>query len=205
MSLAAHSMAFLFISRCKEIGMQLKELPAFETLQQNCVESGLQMLQLQGKTILPVVQGGMGVGVSAGGLAGAVANLGAVGTISSVDLRRLHPDLMALTGKLDKEPDARQQIESANLIALDREIKKAQMLSHGRGLIAVNIMKALNQYPGYVAQALASGADAIVVGAGLPLDLPTLTTSMTRALILMWPFLPSLNFLNQQGWNGKFP
>ena len=71
MSLAAHSMAFLFISRCKEIGMQLKELPAFETLQQNCLESGLQMLQLQGKTILPVVQGGMGVGVSAGGLAGA--------------------------------------------------------------------------------------------------------------------------------------
>ena len=71
MSLAAHSMAFLFISRCKEIGMQLKELPAFETLQQNCVESGLQMLQLQGKTILQVVQGGMGVGVSAGGLAGA--------------------------------------------------------------------------------------------------------------------------------------
>ena len=67
---------------------------------------------------------------------------------------------------LDKEPDARQQIESANLIALDREIKKAQMLSNGRGLIAVNIMKALNQYPGYVAQSLASGADAIVVGAG---------------------------------------
>lgn len=82
------------------------------------------MLQLQGKTLLPVVQGGMGVGVSAGGLAGTVANLGAVGTISSVDLRRLHPDLMARTGHLDKESDARQQIESANLIALDREIKK---------------------------------------------------------------------------------
>ena len=184
MSLAAHSMAFLFISRCKEIGMQLKELPAFETLQQNCLESGLQMLQLQGKTILPVVQGGMGVGVSAGGLAGAVANLGAVGTISSVDLRRLHPDLMALTGKLDKEPDARQQIESANLIALDREIKKAQMLSHGRGLIAVNIMKALNQYPGYVAQALASGADAIVVGAGLPLDLPDLAKDFPNTALI---------------------
>ena len=184
MSLAAHSMAFLFISRCKEIGMQLKELPAFETLQQNCLESGLQMLQLQGKTILPVVQGGMGVGVSAGGLAGAVANLGAVGTISSVDLRRLHPDLMALTGKLDKEPDARQQIESANLIALDREIKKAQMLSHGRGLSAVNIMKALNQYPGYVAQALASGADAIVVGAGLPLDLPELAKDFPNSALI---------------------
>jgi len=164
--------------------MLINELPAFETLQQSCLESGLRMLQLQGKTLLPVVQGGMGVGVSAGGLAGTVANLGAVGTISSVDLRRLHPDLMARTGHLDKESDARQQIESANLIALDREIKKAQMLSNGRGLIAVNIMKALNQYPGYVAQSLASGADAIVVGAGLPLDLPELAKDFPHTALI---------------------
>lgn len=164
--------------------MLINELPAFETLQQSCLGSGLRMLQLQGKTLLPVVQGGMGVGVSAGGLAGTVANLGAVGTISSVDLRRLHPDLMARTGHLDKESDARQQIESANLIALDREIKKAQMLSNGRGLIAVNIMKALNQYPGYVAQSLASGADAIVVGAGLPLDLPELAKDFPHTALI---------------------
>ena len=164
--------------------MLINELPAFETLQQSCLESGLRMLQLQGKTLLPVVQGGMGVGVSAGGLAGTVANLGAVGTISSVDLRRLHPDLMARTGHLDKESDARQQIESANLIALDREIKKAQMLSNGKGLIAVNIMKALNQYPGYVAQSLASGADAIVVGAGLPLDLPELAKDFPNTALI---------------------
>ena len=164
--------------------MLINELPAFETLQQSCLESGLRMLQLSGKTLLPVVQGGMGVGVSAGGLAGTVANLGAVGTLSSVDLRRLHPDLMARTGHLDKEPDARQQIESANLIALDREIKKAQVLSNGRGLIAVNIMKALNQYPGYVAQSLASGADAIVVGAGLPLDLPELAKDFPHTALI---------------------
>jgi nitronate monooxygenase len=164
--------------------MLINELPVFETLQQSCLESGLRMLQLQGKTLLPVVQGGMGVGVSAGGLAGTVANLGAVGTISSVDLRRLHPDLMARTGHLDKESDARQQIESANLIALDREIKKAQMLSNGRGLIAVNIMKALNQYPGYVAQSLASGVDAIVVGAGLPLDLPELAKDFPNTALI---------------------
>jgi nitronate monooxygenase len=164
--------------------MLINELPVFETLQQSCLEFGLRMLQLQGKTLLPVVQGGMGVGVSAGGLAGTVANLGAVGTISSVDLRRLHPDLMARTGHLDKESDARQQIESANLMALDREIKKAQMLSNGRGLIAVNIMKALNQYPGYVAQSLASGVDAIVVGAGLPLDLPELAKDFPNTALI---------------------
>jgi nitronate monooxygenase len=164
--------------------MLINELPAIETLQQSCLESGLRMLQLSGETLLPVVQGGMGVGVSAGGLAGSVANLGAVGTISSVDLRRLHPDLMARTGHLDKESDARQQIESANLIALDREIQKAQLLSNGRGLIAVNIMKALNQYPGYVAQSLASGADAIVVGAGLPLDLPELAKDFPNTALI---------------------
>ena len=164
--------------------MLINELPAVETLQQSCLESGLRMLQLSGKTLLPVVQGGMGVGVSAGGLAGTVANLGAVGTISSVDLRRLHPDLMARTGHLDKESDARQQIESANLIALDREIQKAQLLSNGRGLIAVNIMKALNQYPGYVAQSLTSGADAIVVGAGLPLDLPELAKDFPNTALI---------------------
>lgn len=164
--------------------MQLNEWPAFETLQQNGLESGLRMLQLQGKTLLPVVQGGMGVGVSAGGLAGAVANLGAIGTISSIDLRRLHPDLMALTGKLNKEADARQQIEAANLVALDREIKKAQQIAKGKGLIAVNIMKALSQYTGYVAQSLASGADVIVVGAGLPLDLPELAKDFPKAALI---------------------
>jgi nitronate monooxygenase len=137
-------------------------------------ESGLRPLRLGGKTLIPVVQGGMGVGVSAGGLAGTVAGLGGVGTISSVDLRRLHPDLMALTGHLDKEPDARQLIDAANLEGLDREIRRAREIAQGRGLIAVNVMKALSAYEAYVRQALASGADALVVGAGLPLDLPDL-------------------------------
>ncbi len=137
-----------------------------------CDASGLRPWRLNGKTLLPVVQGGMGVGVSAGGLAGAVAGLGAVGTVSSVDLRRLHPDLMAQTGHLDKEPDAKARIDAANLLALDREIQRARRLAQGQGLIAVNVMKALSAYEPYVRQALASGADAVVVGAGLPLDLP---------------------------------
>ncbi len=137
-------------------------------------DSGLRPWRLGGKDLIPVVQGGMGVCVSAGGLAGAVARLGGVGTVSSVDLRRLHPDLMAKTGHLDKEPDAKALINAANLEALDREIRRARQLAQGRGLIAVNIMKALGAYEDYVRQALASGADALVVGAGLPLDLPEL-------------------------------
>lgn len=136
--------------------------------------SGLRPLQLAGRTLLPIVQGGMGVGISAGGLAGAVAAWGAVGTIASVDLRRLHPDLMARTAGLDKAADARARIDAANLEALDREIWRARAGSAGHGLVAVNVMRALSAYPAYVKQALASGADAIVVGAGLPLDLPDL-------------------------------
>ena len=154
------------------------------TLQSLSRDSGLRPLRLGGKSLIPVVQGGMGVGVSAGGLAGAVASLGGVGTISSVDLRRLHPDLMARTGHLDKEPDARAQIDAANLDALDREIRKARALAQGRGLIAVNMMKALSAYEAYVRQALASGVDALVVGAGLPLDLPELAREYPNTALI---------------------
>jgi nitronate monooxygenase len=136
--------------------------------------SGLRPWVLRGRTLIPVVQGGMGVGVSAGGLAGTVARHGGMGTISSIDLRRLHPDLMAETAPLEKARDARERIDRANFIALDREIRRARAIAQGRGLIAVNVMKALSAYEDYVRQALASGADAIVVGAGLPLDLPDL-------------------------------
>jgi nitronate monooxygenase len=149
-----------------------------------CAASGLKTWRLGGRQMIPVVQGGMGIGVSAGRLAGSVAGLGGVGTISSVDLRRLHPDLMAQTAHLDKEPDARQTIDRANLVALDREITKARQISGGNGLIAVNIMRALSAYEAYVRQSLESGADALVVGAGLPLDLPELARSHPRTALI---------------------
>jgi nitronate monooxygenase len=127
-------------------------------------------LRLGGKSCLPLVQGGMGVGISAHRLAGSVAREGCVGTVSSVDLRRLHPDLMRATGK-SRDKAA---IESANLEALRREIGAARELAGGRGAIAVNVMRAVSQYADYVRTSCASGADAIVVGAGLALDLPEL-------------------------------
>ncbi len=135
--------------------------------------AGLNAWHLKGRPLLPVVQGGMGVGVSAGGLAGTVASFGALGTISSVDLRRLHPDLMGATAHLEG-PQAKARIDAANCEALARELRRAREIAGGRGLVAVNVMKALDQYETYVAQALESGADALVVGAGLPLDLPDL-------------------------------
>ena len=155
-----------------------------EILQTLAQDSGLKPWRLGGKSLIPLVQGGMGVCVSAGGLAGTVASLGGVGTLSSVDLRRLHPDLMAKTGHLDKELDAGAQIDAANLEALDREIRRALELAQGRGLLAVNVMKALTAYEAYVHQALVSGADALVVGAGLPLDLPELAKDFPKAALI---------------------
>ena len=146
--------------------------------------AGLRPLRIRGKTLLPIVQGGMGVGVSASSLASAVARLGGMGTISSVDLRRRHEDLMAATAHLDKEPDARELIDTANLVALDREIRAAREASQGQGWIAVNVMKALSAYASYVRQALESGADALVVGAGLPLDLPDLASGHPDAALI---------------------
>jgi nitronate monooxygenase len=145
--------------------------------------AGLNLWTFRGRTLLPVVQGGMGVGISAGRLAGTVASFDAVGTISSVDLRRLHPDLMEATGELEG-PEAKARIDAANREGLHREIKRAREISRGKGLIAVNVMRALDQYETYVRQALESGADALVVGAGLPLDLPDLAKDFPKATLI---------------------
>ena len=146
--------------------------------------SGLRTWELKGRALLPVVQGGMGVGVSAGRLAGTVAALGAMGTLSSVDLRRLHPDLMAQTARLEKAHDGGDAINAANLVALDREIKKALALADGQGVVAVNVMKAISSYAAHVRQAMESGAQALVVGAGLPLDLPELAAGFPDVALI---------------------
>jgi nitronate monooxygenase len=137
-------------------------------------------LIIKGRRLLPLVQGGMGVGVSGHRLAGNVARHNAVGTIASVDLRRQHEDLMAETGRCRD----RAAIERANLVALDREIRAAREIARGRGMIAVNVMRAVSQYADYVRQSCQSGADAIVMGAGLPLDLPDLTADFAHVALI---------------------
>ena len=131
-------------------------------------ELGLRPLRLRQRELLPIVQGGMGVGVSAHRLASAVARENALGTIASVDLRHHHADLMAQC----KDVRDRNVLDRLNLIALDREIRLAREQSEARGAIAVNVMKAVDQHAALVRQSCESGADAIVMGAGLPLDLP---------------------------------
>lgn len=144
------------------------------------LQTAFKNLKIRGKSLLPIVQGGMGVGVSAHRLAGNVAKLGGVGTISSVDLRRHHADLMAQTGKSRD----RALIDRVNLIALDREIKAAKAIAAGAGVVAVNIMRAVSEYANYVKQSCASGAEAVVCGAGLPLDLPELTADHPNVAII---------------------
>ncbi|MEK6347553.1 MAG: nitronate monooxygenase family protein [Burkholderia sp.] len=136
-------------------------------------------LVIRGRSLLPVVQGGMGVGVSAHRLAGSVAREGALGTIASIDLRHHHADLLE---RCRAQP-GRETLDAANLEALRREIARARSWSEGRGMIAVNVMKAVRTHADYVRVACEAGADAIVMGAGLPLDLPELTDGHDIALI----------------------
>jgi nitronate monooxygenase len=138
------------------------------------------VLRIKGKSLLPIVQGGMGVGISAHRLAGSVARAGAVGTLSSVDLRRHHPDLMAQTAKSRDKA----LINRLNLVALDREVRAALEIAGGNGLIAVNVMRAVSEYAASVRQSCESGAAAIVVGAGLPLDLPDLTAAYPEVALI---------------------
>ncbi len=137
---------------------------------------------------MPIVQGGMGVGISAHRLAGSVAALGAIWTISSVDLRRHHADLMERTRGLAPGAAAtlaaKAAIDEANLEALEREIRAARTLSGGRGLLAINVMRAVSEYGPSVTRALECGIDAVVVGAELPLDLPDLAQDHPAALLV---------------------
>lgn len=118
---------------------------------------------------IPVLQGGMGVGVSLGGLAGAVAACGGMGCISA-----------AQPGY--READFRANPQEANIRALKEEIVKAKAFAKGLGLVAVNIMTAMRQYASLVQAAVEAGADAIISGAGLPLELPGLTAGSDTAL-----------------------
>ncbi|MGL4722084.1 MAG: NAD(P)H-dependent flavin oxidoreductase [Desulfovibrionaceae bacterium] len=107
---------------------------------------------------IPIFQGGMGVGISLSGLAGAVSKQGAVGIIATAGIGMNEPDLT-------KEP-----VLASNR-ALQKEIKKAREMAPS-GVLGVNIMVALTQYVDIVRASLEEGIDLITSGAGLPIELP---------------------------------
>ncbi len=106
---------------------------------------------------IPIIQGGMGIGISGAGLASAVANQGGVGVISAVGLGML-------------ESGSRTQYDQTNKQALIREIRAAREKTSG--IIGVNIMVALSDYDSLILGAVDEGVDIIFVGAGLPLHFP---------------------------------
>lgn len=119
----------------------------------------LKIGELEAK--IPVMQGGMGVGISLSSLAGAVAKEGGIGMISTAQIGW-------------REPDFKKNPFDANFRALKKEVQRARELAFG-GILGVNIMTVTQNYARYVKTAVRAGVDLIVSGAGLPVDLPVYT------------------------------
>ena len=136
---------------------------------------------------VPVIQGGMGVGVSLFGLAGAVAAAGGIGVISTAQIGYRDPDF-------DRHP-----IE-CNFKAIGEEIRKARAIADG-GIIGVNIMVATKHYEEYVKAAVDAGVDIIISGAGLPMTLPEVSGDAKIA-----PIVSSKKSLSviAKYWNKKY-
>lgn len=117
---------------------------------------------------LPLIQGGMGIGISLGGLAGAVAAEGGVGVISAAQIGFREPDF-------DENP------MEANLRAVHKEIEKARNLAKG-GIVGINIMTAMEGYESFVREAVRADADLIISGAGIPAELPEYTKGSGTAI-----------------------
>lgn len=109
---------------------------------------------------VPIIQGGMGIGVSLANLAGAVGREGGIGILSTAQIGYQEPDF-------EKSP------LRANMAAIKKQFDRAKELAQG-GLIGFNIMAASFQYDRYVKRCVEVGADVIISGAGLPINLPEL-------------------------------
>lgn len=115
----------------------------------------------------PVIQGGMGIGISLSGLAAAVANAGGIGIISGVQIGF-------------RDPEFTKNPVTANLRAIRSELANARQLAPD-GIIGMNFMSIDSHYAEYVTEAVRNGVDLIISGAGLPLQLPKLVEgSKTR-------------------------
>jgi len=124
---------------------------------------------------LPIIQGGMGVGISLSSLAGAVSAQGGIGVISTAQIGFTEPDFN------------RNPLES-NLRMIGEHIKRARKLAP-EGILGVNIMVATQNYARYVKEAIKNGIDLIISGAGLPTELPEIAKGTQTKLV---PIVSSL-------------
>lgn len=142
---------------------------------------------------IPIIQGAMGVGVSKRGLASAVINAGAVGSISAAQIGY----------EKSYFSDSIQESYRANVEALKEEIKAVQEKTNNIGFLCVNILTAHRQYGQLAAAAVQAKANAIVSGAGLPMDLPKYTKGTDTAAIPIVSSVRGLNIILKK-WKRKY-
>ncbi|MDE7131797.1 MAG: nitronate monooxygenase [Lachnospiraceae bacterium] len=135
---------------------------------------------------VPLIQGGMGVGVSLSSLAGAVAAQGGIGVISTAQIGYRESDF-------DTDPIG------ANLRAIRTEIQKARQIAKN-GVLGVNIMVATRKYEEYVKAAVEAGIDLIISGAGLPMDLPKLVGTAKTKLAPIVSGVKSVQVIMRYWW-----
>lgn len=138
---------------------------------------------------VPLIQGGMGVGVSLSSLAGAVAVEGGIGVISTAQIGYREPDF-------DTDPIG------ANLRAIKTEIQRARQIAKD-GILGVNIMVATRKYEEYVKAAVEAGIDLIISGAGLPMDLPKLVGAAKTKLAPIVSSVKSVQVIMRY-WRKKY-
>ncbi len=132
------------------------------------------------ETQIPILQGGMGVGISLSGLAAAVANEGGVGVIATAGIGMLEPDFLT-------------NYKEANIRVLKNEIKNARKKTNG--LIGVNVMLALSDFDDLVLTAVDEGIDLVLMGAGLLLKIPE-TLTLERIKSIPTKFIPIVSSAN---------
>jgi nitronate monooxygenase len=132
--------------------------------------SNLKTLRLGSLIVrVPIIQGGMGVGISLSRLSAAVANEGGIGVIATPGIGM-------------DEPDYNTDFLGANLRALRKEIHKARESTSG--VLGVNIMVALSNYADLVRTAIEEKIDVIFSGAGLPMNLPQYREAHTNTKLI---------------------
>ena len=138
---------------------------------------------------MPIIQGGMGVGISLSGLASAVANQGGVGVIATAGIGMF-------------EPDFNTNFLEANIRALRREIRRAREMTNG--VLGINVMVALSNFADIVKTAIQEGIDVIFSGAGLPLNLPSyLMGSLKTKLVPIVSSARAANLISKR-WLEKY-
>lgn len=138
---------------------------------------------------IPIVQGGMGVGVSRSRLAAAVAREGGIGVISTAQIGYDEPDFN------------KHQIDS-NIEAVKKHVSLAKSNSDG-GVVGVNIMVATKQYDRYVKAACEAGADMIISGAGLPINLPELVKGFKTKIAPIVSSIKAISIILKM-WDKKY-